>query len=100
MINSIHTTSMLENFPSVPAQELQVSNPAQAFVTSSCRRQHTMSHAMQDSIDQGLSQNFAEAMAASINSSVSVFLGTFYNAHHDYELEVQECMWHPVAFHV
>ena len=58
-----------------------------------------MSHAMQDYINQGFSWNFDEAMVASIENNILVFLGNYYNACHDYVLEVQEHMHHPIAFH-
>ena len=57
-----------------------------------------MSNAIQDSIKQGFSNNFTKGMMASIDNSTPIFLGNNYDAYDDYELEIQECMSHPILF--
>ena len=59
-----------------------------------------MTHDIKNSIKQVYSWNFAKALSASMNSTVPVFLGNDYDEPHNYKHEIQECMCHPIAFHV
>ncbi len=61
-----------------------------------------MSRRMQESTAQGLMKNFNQAMQASTDTSqydTPVYLGNDFDARHDYELELQERMRHPISFH-
>ncbi len=54
---------------------------------------------MPDAAADGYLHNFTQAMAAYTANNVPIVLGYDFYSQHDYELSLQEQMWHPIAFH-
>ncbi len=60
-----------------------------------------MSWQMQESTVQGYMKNFNQAITASVTNTMydtPVFLGNDFDVWHDHELQLHECMGHPILF--
>ncbi len=58
-----------------------------------------MSRCMHDATAQGLLQNSNQAMLSTCPHDQPILLDNDFDVRHSYELAIQECMWHPIAFH-
>ncbi len=54
---------------------------------------------MQDAISQSLLCNVNQAMRSTTPCDQLIFIGNDFDVRHNYELVMQECMHHPIAFH-
>ncbi len=54
---------------------------------------------MQDAKAQSLLWNVNQAMLSKVPCDQPIFLGNNFEVKHEYDLVMQECMQHPIAFH-